>query len=308
MTDAPARPEVDVLIPTVDRPDPLRRAIDSAVSQDYDGIVRVLVHFDGRDGDRERSSDDPRRPVTIMRSPPGRRGLAAARNTMIGASSAPLVAFLDDDDHWRPTKLSQQVDHLDANPGCEVVATGMTVEGGGTTKDRVHDAPTVTLDELIRSRVQDVHPSSLLFRRSALEAIGPVDESLPGSYGEDHDLMIRAARRAPIEVVREPLVRVTWQEGSLFGDKWQVLIDGIQALMDKHPEFATSDVGRARMLGRQAFALASLERYAEARSLALQSLRLNPRDLRGLAALVVGSRLMTSATAQRLANAAGRGI
>ena len=302
------RPDIDVLLPTVDRLPLLRKAIDGVVTQAYDGVIRTLVHFDGTDPVEELASDDPLRPVVLMRNPPGRTGLAAARNTMIESTNAPVVAWCDDDDHWLPGKVRAQMAVLDADPAAEVVGTGMVVDGADTTTTRVWPHDVVTLDDLITSRVQDLHPSSLLMRRDALVAIGPVDTAIPGSYGEDRDWMIRAARRTPIRMVAEPLVHVRWQQGSLFADKWATIIDAIDYLVDKHPEFASNATGLARMLGRRAFALASLGRRAEARHEARRALALDRRDVRAWAAIAVGSRLVSAGAAQRLANAAGRGI
>ena len=48
-----------------------------------------------------------------------------------------------------------------------------------------------------------------MYRRAAfLDGIGPVDEAIPGSYGEDYEWVLRAARRGPVVTVQEPLVRV----------------------------------------------------------------------------------------------------
>ena len=56
-----------------------------------------------------------------------------------------------------------------------------------------------------------VHSSTYLATREALlDGIGLVDESIPGSQSEDWDLVLRAARRAPIVNVDEALVLVTW--------------------------------------------------------------------------------------------------
>ena len=72
-----------------------------------------------------------------------------------------------------------------------------------------------------RSRTQEIHPSSILARREAyIDGIGLVDEAIPGSYGEDYEWMLRAARRAPILVVRQPLVRAYWHRTSFFADRW----------------------------------------------------------------------------------------
>lgn len=299
---------IDVLVPTVDRLPLLRRAVAGIVDQVYPGTIRTIVHFDGTVPVEDLVSHDPHRPVEVLANPPGRRGLAQARNTMFDISTADILAICDDDDAWLPGKIAAQMAVLDDDPEAEVVGTGMVVDGADTTLSRVWPHAVVTLDDLITSRVQDLHPSSLLLRRRVLDAVGGIDAQIPGSYGEDRDWMIRAARRTPIRMVQAPLVHVRWQQESLFAQKWATIIDAIDYLVAKHPEFATNNVGHARMRGRRAFALACLDRRAEARSEARSALRLSRSDLRAWAAIAVASRLCSPDVVQRLANAAGRGI
>ena len=62
---------------------------------------------------------------------------------------------------------------------------------GSPTADRLN------FEDLLKSRVFAAHPSTVLVRRKAmLERIGLVDEEIPGSYGEDYEWLLRAARRA----------------------------------------------------------------------------------------------------------------
>src|SRR3712207_7703437 len=53
-------------------------------------------------------------------------------------------------------------------------------------------------------------PYTTLFRSRAdlLGGIGLVDEELPAAYGEDYDLLLRAARKGYVLSVTEPLVVV----------------------------------------------------------------------------------------------------
>ena len=44
------------------------------------------------------------------------QGLAAARNTGLRLAKCDLIAYLDDDDQWLPTRLQEQVERLQSLP------------------------------------------------------------------------------------------------------------------------------------------------------------------------------------------------
>lgn len=301
-------PTVTAIIATVDRPVLLRAAIKAVADQQYAGVIETVVVFDNNDPDPTLDSDDAMRPVRVVRNT-RTPGLAGARNTGLLEATGAYVAFCDDDDEWRPAKTRKQVDVLEARPDRHVSVTGMCVQYEGKQIERIWPEAEISLADLARSRVQDAHPSSIVARRlSVISQIGMVDETLPGSYGEDHDWLLRAARVAPLMVVREPLIDVAWHRASYFSDRWQTLVDGIEYLVDKHPELRNDKRGLANMRGRQAFAYAAMKDRPTARRTALASLRSYPLDKRAAVALIVSTGLVPVPVAQRVANAFGRGI
>jgi glycosyltransferase involved in cell wall biosynthesis len=297
-----------VIVPTRDRPELLRRALTSIVEQRYGGDVEVLVVFDqepiadvgisGAEGRRIRVLANDRAP-----------GLAGARNCGVLAATGELIAYCDDDDEWLPDKIERQVEALGREPDAEVVVTGTTIVYGDRMVDRIPPASHVTFDDLLRSRVQEVHPSSIVVKRAAmLDGIGLVDEDIPGSYGEDYDWLLRAARRVPIVVVRSPLTKAYWHQASFFADRWAPIVDAIHYLLAKYPEFHRERRGLALLYGRLAFAHAALRHGSEARTWAWRAIRLDPRERRAYLALAVSSRLVSVPTLMRLAHRRGRGI
>ena len=120
-----------------------------------------------------------------------------------------------------------------------------------------------------------------------LDGIGLVDEEIPGSYGEDYDWLLRAARRAPIVVVRSPLTRAYWHQASFFADRWTSIIDAIHYLLAKFPELYGDSRGLALLYGRLAFAHAALGNGSEARMWARRTIRLDPRERRAYLAVAV---------------------
>lgn len=261
MTDS----SVTVVIATRDRPQMMREALASVLDQDYDGPIEVILVFDRSEPDLTLADEsDPRRRVVVTtntRSP----GLAGARNTGITASQADYVAFLDDDDLWLPGKLAAQIALLEANPAAGLATCGILVDYDGERHPRTLPQPTVTLDDLLRDRHTELHPSTFVARRSALVAgFGLVDEEVPGGFGEDYDLLLRAAKAHPVLNVVEPLTRVRWGSQSFFFRRWPTMADGLTWLLDRHPEFASSPRGSARIRGQIAFAHAAMGHRREA--------------------------------------------
>ncbi|MFL5789946.1 MAG: glycosyltransferase family 2 protein [Actinomycetota bacterium] len=299
---------VSVVIATRDRPELLRRAVDAVMRQDYPGPVACLVVVDG--GPSVELDEPPadaagaRTLETIRNS--RTPGLAGARNSGAAAASGTYLAFCDDDDEWLPTKLSAQVAALE-RAGGDVAVTGVRIAYGDAVNDRLPPAR-VTRGDLLRSRAAAVHPSTILVRLQAFwDVIGPIDEAIPGSYGEDYEWLLRAAEAGPIVGVREPLVTVRWG-GSLFADRWETMIDAIGYLIDKHPELLADDANAARLFGRIAFANAALHRRGDAARWAWRSVRRRPLERRPYLALAVAAGLVRASTIQQRANAAGRGV
>ncbi len=303
----PARwPSVTAIVPTRGRPRELERAVRSVLGQRYPGRVGCLVVFDQQDPEPvpvHAPEDRPLRLLTNDRTP----GLAGARNTGILAADSDLVAFLDDDDAWRPDKLARQVAALEAHPDAVAVTCGVVIRTGRRQVVRVPASDLVTIEDLIGSRRTEVHSSTILARTAQVVGdIGLIDEAIPGSYGEDYDWLLRAASRGPLAAVRDPLVEVYWQ-GSYFSDRWRLIAEALSYQLDKHPELLTHRRNRARMYGRMAFAFAAAGEVREAWRWAGRSIRDDWRQPRGYLAYLVSLGLPPQLI-QRMATLLGRGI
>ncbi|WFE24113.1 glycosyltransferase family A protein [Solwaraspora sp. WMMD937] len=301
-------PTISVVVPTRDRPELLREAIAAIREQDYPAPVDVVVVYDQSTPDTTLASDDPHRPVRVISN--GRTaGLAGARNSGILAATGELVAFCDDDDRWLPGKLAAQVDELLAHPDAEFVSCGIQVSYDGTVNDRVLDLDSVSLAALLRDRMTELHPSTFLIRRAALvDGFGLVDEEIPGSYAEDYEFLLRAARSAPLRNLRTPYVLVRWHKRSYFAQRWDTIATALQWLLDRYPEFATEPAGEARVAGQIAFAEAAAGHRRGAIRWARHTLARNPREPRAYLALAVASRAVRPDLVLRTLHKRGRGI
>jgi len=304
MTDA-TLPSVSAIIATRGR-STLRRAVEGVLDQRYDGEVTCIVVFDGVEPVdlSDVAIDSRRRLVAVANARTS--GLAGARNTGADVAAGELLAFCDDDDVWWPGKLEAQVERM-RRSGSRVSVTGVRIVADERQTDRI-PPPVVTRELLLRSRATEVHPSSVVVERSVfLDAIGPVDEAIPGSYGEDYEWLLRAAAIGTIAAVPEPLVTVYWG-GSLFADRWRTIIEAISYLTSKHPDLLEDDANAARLFGRVAFAHAALRHRREASHWAWRSIRRRLGEPRPYLALAVASGCVRASTIQRQANRAGRGV
>ncbi|MFG1840107.1 glycosyltransferase family 2 protein [Micromonospora sp. NPDC049175] len=307
MTD---QTSVSVVVPTRDRPELLRSAVRAILAQEYPGPIEVVVVFDQSVPDESLAelADGPGRSVRVIgntRTP----GLAGARNSGTLAGGGELVAFCDDDDEWLPGKLAVQVDALAADPAAEFVCCGIRVSYDGHTVDRVLDKDRISLDDLLRDRLTELHPSTFLIRASALrDGFGLVDEEIPGSYAEDYEFLLRAARSAPLINLPTPLVLVRWHKRSYFSQRWDTISDALQWLLRRYPEFAGQPAGAARVAGQIAFAQAAAGNRRGALRWARRTLRSNPREPRAYLALAVAGRVVRADAVLRTLHKRGRGI
>lgn len=290
------------------RPELLRTAVTSIFNQTYPGDVEVLVVFDHVEID----------PLTDLEVPAGRslrtipnqrpQGLAGGRNTGIEAASGDVLGFCDDDDYWLPTKLEDQLALWASHPDAIAISSGIRVRSGGKDIDRL--APeTASFTDFLRSRITEIHPSAMLYRKSDLTGrVGLVDEDLPAAYGEDYDLLLRATKFGDVHSVPKPLVLILWDRPSFFAGKWENMAAGLTYLLRKFPEFETDPKGLARISGQIAFIHAALGNKKLALAYVRSTLRRDPAQLRAWAALPVALGIVSPSALLAAVNKTGRGL
>jgi glycosyltransferase involved in cell wall biosynthesis len=302
-------PSVGVVIPTRNRPEMLARAIDGIVAQDYPGPVRTIVVYDQEAPDPSlcRGGERPLDVLPNLRRP----GLAGTRNTGIIALDTELVAFCDDDDVWSPGKLRRQVEALRTRPAAEFVTCAIEVQYEDHRTPRLAGASLIAVEDLVRSRMAMLHSSTFLVRRAALvggDGMGLVAEDAPGSQNEDWDLLLRAAKRASIVHVDEPLVRVLWGRTSLFAYEYATKMDSLRWMMDRHPEIARNQTGAARVYGQLACWSAASGNRADAWHWTKEAMRSNWREPRAAIALAAVTGVIRVEQVLLALHRRGRGI
>jgi glycosyltransferase involved in cell wall biosynthesis len=195
------------VIPTYNRVELLLAAVASVQGQSFRD-VEILVCDDGStDGTAERLKELDGAVRYLHLPHTGSPG--AARNVGLAEARGELIAFLDDDDLWEPDKLEWQVECFDRDPAIGLVYTDARLlypDGTLSTPvlKRFQRYPH-SLYDLLLSGWQLLTPT-VVVRRTLIDRVGPFDPAL--ITGEDYDLWLRVARRAPCACVPLPLVRI----------------------------------------------------------------------------------------------------
>jgi len=249
-------PDISVVIATHHRGDEVRAALRSVAAQGTgDPSIEVIVVFDQEAPD-PRILDEfaglPLRLLTNERTP----GLAGARNTGAAHAGGTYLAWLDDDDRWLPGKLAAQLRSFREDGAVGVVTTGVVLRHETGRMRRSAPDPDLSFLGLVRERSTfATHPSSTMVRRETFAAVGPVDEAIPGSYGEDYDWLLRAARVTSIRHLPAPFVEVAWSRQSHYSERWPIQAGSWTYLLAKHPELDAVPLASARVHAQRAFAL-----------------------------------------------------
>ncbi len=228
-----ARPEVSVIIPTYNRAHLVERAIQSVLRQTFKSF-EILVVDDG-------SADNTKSVVEAIRDERIRyirhdvnKGLPAARNTGIAAAKGSFIAFLDDDDQWKETKLERQLETI---RNYDAVLCGYI-----STRNRRNPRyrRTVVDSEVLR-RGNIFAPSGLLARASVFDELR-FDAELPRGIGEDWDMYIRMSQKYRIGYLGEPLLvyEDSAQMGRITTEQSNMTIAELEKRMkvlNKHKDF-----------------------------------------------------------------------
>jgi glycosyltransferase involved in cell wall biosynthesis len=193
MQESPS-PLVSVVIPTYNRAALLPRAITSVLNQTLSDLECIVVDDGSTDQTMQvvAGFQDPRLRVVRL---PGNGGYSRANNTGIRVARGELIAFLDSDDEWLPSKLERQVARLREceDPLAAAVYCRCTIRDGLT--DRTWFGSRVVYEgDVFRYLLGGWHPptpSLFLVERRSLLDVGGFSESLPRA--QDYDLWLRLA-------------------------------------------------------------------------------------------------------------------
>ena len=223
-----SKPLVSAIIPTHNRSELLKRAIQSVLDQTWENMEIVVV--DDASGDNTpqllQSLSEKNKNLKVIRNNES-KGAAASRNIAIENADGEFVAGLDDDDVWRPKRIELLMEEF--QEGYAAVTSNDRMDFG--EKEIVwKKKPIITLHDLL---FYNQVGNQVLTKKEYLKQVDGYDESLQSA--QDYDLWIRLAHDfGPIKTAPHTLqvVNMSDERESITTSDNQ--IDGYIACFQKH--------------------------------------------------------------------------
>ncbi|MDM7936076.1 MAG: glycosyltransferase family A protein [Cyanobium sp. CZS 48M] len=267
LSQAQGEPMVSVVIPAFDAESSLPATIAAVQAQTWSDWQLLVIDDGSRDGTadcvRRLQAGDER--LGLICAP--NRGVSAARNLGVARSRGPIVAFLDADDLWHPTKLERHLEQFRAEPRLGVsfarveVLTPEGVPTGQVSSSKLRDLRA----EDFLSENPTTTTSNWVVRRLVLEEVGGFLESM--SYSEDLEWLLRVRCCTDWEIAGVPEVLTGYRTsvGGLSGQLarmetgWEQMVEQARRYA---PELVEKHLNEARAIQL---------RYLARRSLRLRS-------------------------------------
>jgi glycosyltransferase involved in cell wall biosynthesis len=218
-----SNPVLTIAIPVFNRRQLVKRAIDSALAQDVDGLEIIAIDNCSTDGTWE-ALQEIRDPRFRSARNPFNCGLFGNLNRCLELSRGKLIKILCSDDSLASNCARSEVDFFFKNPGVVLLNTrgvllredGRRVEGiGNLLKPGIYHAP----DGLLKVLAINVkygrnplnYPSGILFDRQLALSVGGFDESMV--HCGDLDLWLRLLEHGDLAITEIDGTRILTHPG-----------------------------------------------------------------------------------------------
>lgn len=167
-------PKVSVIISTYNRPESLKKAIESVLNQTFQDFEIIVVNDGGQNTARLINNFNDNRVKYIIRTDNFGND-TKPKNTGILESKGEYISFLDDDNTFRPDHLQLLVNELENNPDIDIVyGDRWLTDKTGKVKPQVGKYSDYQPGKLMIENYIDT--SDVLVRREALFYAGGFDE------------------------------------------------------------------------------------------------------------------------------------
>ena len=200
---------VSVIIPTYNRGNTIKKAIESVLNQTYDNLEVIVVDDGSLDDTKNivKAICDSRVKYVFQNN----NGACAARNKGIELAKGEYIAFQDSDDYWYPQKIETQLKALEAKKGDIIISFFCRHNSDGSCKI----LPEIEAGAISKRKIEiepRVSTQTILARKEVFQRI-KFDARVPRF--QDYEWSLRAAKEFTFYIPQKPLVDVYVQTDSI---------------------------------------------------------------------------------------------
>ena len=192
---------ISVIIPTYNRAQSLKKAIDSVLAQSHKDFELIIVDDGSDDNTAELIGSYSHKIVYLKQD---NHGPAAARNKGIEKARYNLLAFLDSDDWFAENKLAAQIKTMQKNSLFRISHTNEIWYRNGQILNQKFKHKKNSGDIFSQSlQLCAVSMSTVMVKREVFEDYGLFDEDFPCC--EDYEFWLRVSAEEKFLLLEEPL-------------------------------------------------------------------------------------------------------
>jgi glycosyltransferase involved in cell wall biosynthesis len=233
------QPRITIVTPSLNQGDYLGEAIESVVRQSYPSVEHLVVESGSTDSTSDvlaRYADASHLRV-IEDVPP--RGQSHAVNVGLREATGEIIGWLNADDRYADGAFAAAVEALNGGEGDLVFGNWDVID----EQSRVvtsYSAPAYDLQEQLNGVNRSIAQPTVFFRRSLLDRVGYLDESL--NYVMDYDFWLRASRETRFVHVDRVLAQFRHHGESKTVAEWSRFFREARRVARRHggPFFSTA--------------------------------------------------------------------
>jgi len=242
-------PFFSVIIPTYNRKDFLKVAIDSVLCQTFENFELIIVDDGSTDGTENLVTNY--KDIRINYIHQKHKGVSSARNKGITNAQGKFISFLDSDDRFRKEKLETTSRYIKKYPQYKIFHTEeIWYRNGKLLPQKIYHKKPLGLIFKNAVKLCCISPSTAVIKKDIFSQVGLFDEKLPAC--EDYEFWLRVTSQFPVFLIPEYL---TVKEGGHPGQQSKKY-----PAMDKFRIYALKKILESGRLNKSNYA-AALEEF-----------------------------------------------
>lgn len=191
-------PFFSIIIPTYNRADFLKIAVDSVLNQNFNDYELIIVDDGSTDKTKDIIINIKDKRLKYIRQP--HKGISVARNIGLRKAKGKFISFLDSDDRFCKNKLTITFDYIKNHPACKVFHTEEIWYRNGNLQPQKlhHKKPSGPAFKNV-VKLCCIGMSTATIKKEVFNKIGGFDKKL--MVCEDYDFWLRVTAKFDIFLI-----------------------------------------------------------------------------------------------------------